>query len=84
QVLINQYNAYKVLDSIPVNGQLTIGENIADLGGIAIAYDGYQTVCKQKQFNIKCGTKEMFFKSFATIWRSKARDNYAAMLIKMD
>ncbi|PLX07647.1 MAG: peptidase M13, partial [Marinilabiliales bacterium] len=39
--LISQYNKYEVMDSVFVNGELTLGENIADLGGITIAYNAY-------------------------------------------
>ncbi|MCX6786763.1 MAG: M13 family metallopeptidase [Candidatus Kaiserbacteria bacterium] len=40
--LIAQFNAYRVADNVPVNGKLTLGENIADLGGLSIAFDAYQ------------------------------------------
>ncbi|MFA6502628.1 MAG: M13 family metallopeptidase, partial [Candidatus Paceibacterota bacterium] len=42
RVLVKQFNAYTVADGLTVNGQLTLGENIADLGGASIAYDAYQ------------------------------------------
>lgn len=41
-VVVNQYNGFKVLDSLNVNGQLTLGENIADLGGITLAYEAFK------------------------------------------
>lgn len=86
KLLIEQYSQFKIFDSIPVNGQLTIGENIADQGGIAIAYDAFKMTQKGKKTNKNEEVKadQIFFKSFATIWSSKARDNFAAMLIKMD
>jgi len=40
--LVKQFNAYKVADGVSVNGKLTIGENIADLGGLSIALDAYR------------------------------------------
>lgn len=84
--LIDQYSAYKVLDSLHINGQLTIGENIADLGGIAIAYDAFKLTKQGKSNSGARGLSadQEFFNSFATIWRFKARDNYAAMLVNVD
>jgi putative endopeptidase len=84
--LVNQYNNYKVLDTTRVNGQLTLGENIADLGGIAIAYDAFKLTKQGKSNKVVNGISadQEFFNSFGTIWRFKARDNYVAMLINVD
>jgi putative endopeptidase len=84
--LITQYNNYKVLDTTRVNGQLTVGENIADLGGIAIAYDAFKLTKQGKSNKLVNGISadQEFFNSFANIWRFKARDNYVAMLINVD
>jgi putative endopeptidase len=86
QVLVDQYSQFKVLGKVPVNGQLTLGENIADQGGIAIAYDAFKMTAQGKSNTVVNGytTDMLFFKSFATVWRSKARDNYAAMLVNVD
>ncbi|NTS39458.1 M13 family metallopeptidase [Flavisolibacter sp. BT320] len=69
--VVNQYNAYTVLDTLHVNGRLTLGENIADIGGLSIAYDAFT---KTKQF--REGKKidgfspaQRFFLSWAQIWR---------------
>src|SRR5699024_11755509 len=42
QRVVEQFNQYEALDSVFINGKLTLGENIADLGGLTIAYDGLQ------------------------------------------
>jgi putative endopeptidase len=81
-----QYSNYKVLDSLHINGQLTVGENIADNGGISIAYDAFK-LTKQGQSNKLFDgltADQKFFRSFATIWRFKARPNYTTMLISVD
>ncbi|MCF3109111.1 M13 family metallopeptidase [Niabella sp. CC-SYL272] len=81
-----QFNRYTVLDSIHVNGALTLGENIADLGGIAIAYDAFKKT-KQGQGNelIDGFTPDQrFFMSWGQIWRSKSTPERAKQLIKID
>lgn len=86
QILVNQYNNFKILDSIPVNGLLTLGENIADLGGIAIAYQGFKKT-KQGQSNelIDGMTPDQrFFMSWAQIWRVKATNEFLHNQVKTD
>jgi len=85
-MVVNQYNAYTVLDTIHVNGRLTLGENIADIGGLSIAYEAFT---KTKQF--KDGKKidgftpaQRFFLSWAQIWRNNALPETQAQLILTD
>ncbi|HRP90140.1 MAG TPA: M13 family metallopeptidase [Edaphocola sp.] len=85
-VVVKQFNAYKVLDSVPVNGSLTLGENIADLGGLAIAYQAFKKT-KQGQGNeiIDGFTPDQrFFMSWAQIWRGVATKETTLQLIKVD
>ncbi len=69
--VIEQYNAYTVLDSLHVNGALTLGENLADIGGLAIAYDAFK-LTKQGQSSEKIGgftPDQRFFLGYAQVWR---------------
>jgi putative endopeptidase len=87
QKVVEQYDSYTVLDSVHVNGQLTLGENIADLGGVAMAYDALQLHMKEtgRPGNIDGFTPEQrFFMGFARIWRAKYRDEVLLERIKTD
>lgn len=69
--VIEQYNAYTVLDSLHVNGALTLGENLADIGGLAIAFDAFK-LTKQGQGTEKIGgftPDQRFFLGYAQVWR---------------
>ena len=69
--VVAQYNNYTVLDSLHVNGELTLGENLADIGGIAIAYDAFK-MTKQGQSEDKIDgftPDQRFFLGFAQVWR---------------
>jgi putative endopeptidase len=75
--LASQYDAYEPLDSVFVNGKFTLGENIGDLGGVAAAYDGLLLYLadNESEDQIQGYTPEQrFFISWATIWRSKYKD----------
>ncbi|MCG8389165.1 MAG: M13 family metallopeptidase [Cytophagales bacterium] len=76
-LLVAQYDAYEPLDSVKVNGQFTLGENIGDLGGVNAAYDGLQRFLAQNgnPGPIDGFTPEQrFFISWATVWRIKYKD----------
>jgi putative endopeptidase len=69
--VIDQYNQYVVLDSLHVNGALTLGENLADIGGLAIAYDAFK-LTKQGQSTDKIDgftPDQRFFLGYAQVWR---------------
>ncbi|MEX0877303.1 MAG: M13 family metallopeptidase, partial [Candidatus Spechtbacterales bacterium] len=87
QKIINQFNGYEVLDGLFVNGTLTQGENIADLGGLNIAYEAYIRSLKDKPEPPKLSGftyKQRFFLGFAQVWRSKAREEYIKKLVATD
>jgi putative endopeptidase len=84
QLMIDRYSSFTVLDSLPINGALTVGENTADNGGIAIAYDAFKLTEQGKgDTKIQGYTPDQrFFLSIARIWRVKTRDAYLTNYIK--
>jgi putative endopeptidase len=87
KVVEKQFDNYTVLDSVHVNGKLTLGENIADLGGIAVAYDALQIALERKgrPGDIDGFTPEQrFFISYGAAWRGKYRDDALLNLVKTD
>lgn len=85
--LADQYSAIEVLDSVFINGKFTLGENIGDLGGVNAAFDGLQLHLKEHGHpgEIDGFTPEQrFFMSWATVWRTKMRDEALKNLIKTD
>jgi len=86
-MLVDQYNHYEVLDSTFVNGKLTLGENIADLGGCTVAYNAYKLSLegKEKPKPIDGFTNlQRFFLSYAQIWRTNMRDEELRRRVKVD
>jgi putative endopeptidase len=84
--VVEQFNGYTVNDTIHVNGRLTLGENLADLGGVNIAYEAFKKT-KQGQSNTTIDgftPDQRFFLSFAQVWRGLARPETAAQLVLVD
>ncbi|GGD21723.1 M13 family metallopeptidase [Flavobacterium orientale] len=85
--LAEQYSQLEPIPGIFVDGKFTLGENIGDLGGVNAAYDGLKIHLKESGNPglIDGFTPEQrFFISWATIWRSKARDEAIKNLVKTD
>lgn len=84
--VVAQFNGYRIVDSIPVNGELTLGENIADLGGLAIAYDAFKRTPQGKTNTKTEGytPDQRFFISWARAWRSKIISETEIRLNKTD
>ncbi len=84
--IVEQYNNYKVADDLHVNGELTLGENIADLGGLVIAYYGLQKALEGKSRELIDGftPEQRFFLSHSQIWRSKMRPETMRLLVQTD
>lgn len=74
--LVAQYNEYKPFEDAGVNGELTLGENIGDLGGLTVAYKAYQLSLGDNKAPIIDGYTgdQRFFMGWSQIWRRKYRD----------
>jgi putative endopeptidase len=88
QKVIDEYNAFEPLPGMHVNGKLTLGENVADLGGVTIAYEALQRALAKdpaKREKLDSFTPEQrFFISFAQIWRTNIREAEARRLLTVD
>jgi predicted metalloendopeptidase len=74
--LVKQYDAYQPLPGLHVNGRQTLGENIADVAGLAAAYDAYRLSLKGQEAPVVQGFTgdQLFFLSYAQSWRRKTRE----------
>ncbi len=83
QQVIDQYSTFTVLDSLHIKGDMTVGENTADIAGIAVAYDAFK-MTKQGQDSTKVGDftpDQRFFLSIARIWKVKMKDEFLRLWI---
>ena len=83
QQVVDQYNSFTVLDSVHIKGALTVGENTADIAGVAIAYDAFKLTEQGKDTTKLDGftPDQRFFISIARIWRVKTTDQYLRMYV---
>lgn len=82
-----QYSAYEPVKGSFVNGKFTMGENIADLGGVNIAFDALQMYLKDKGNPAKISNfdqNQRFFLSWATVWRTKGTEKFFTNQVKTD
>jgi len=88
QLVVEEYNSFEMLPGLHVNGKLTLGENLADLGGVNIAYEALQRALRKDptQRRVIGGftPEQRFFISYAQIWRTNVRDAEARRLITVD
>jgi putative endopeptidase len=86
KVLVNQFNNYFVSDSLHINGELTLGENIADLGGLTIAYEAFKMRQQKNPGKTINGftPEQRFFIGFAQIWKNNVRPEALRQLILTD
>ena len=82
--IIEQFNSYVPIDTFHINGKLTEGENIADLGGINISFEAFTNTNEYKKNEKIDGftPAQRFFLSYANVWRSNSRPQYITMSIK--
>jgi putative endopeptidase len=87
EVVQKQFDEYVAIDSTHVNGKLTLGENIADFGGLLIAFGAYQRSLQGKPeprpIDGLTGNQR-FFLAWAQIWRAKTRPEYTRLLVNVD
>ncbi|UOE39206.1 M13 family metallopeptidase [Chryseobacterium oryzae] len=87
KALASQYDKYEPVKGTFVNGTFTNGENIADLGGVSIAYDALQMYLKDKGNPGKISgftQDQRFFLSWATVWRTLSSEKYMVNQVKTD
>jgi putative endopeptidase len=85
-VLVKQYSAFSPIPGYNVNGELTLGENIADNSGLAIAYKAYKLSLGGKPAPVIGGLTgdQRFFMGFAQVWRGKMREATMITRLKTD
>jgi len=86
QVLVNQFNSFVVLDDVHANGELSLGENIADLGGLNIAFTAFEKATEGKDLPKIDGftPEQRFYIAYAHVWAQNIRDAEALRLTKED
>ncbi len=85
--IVEQYNGFTPVDNLHLDGKLTLGENIADLGGIKLAFAAYQLANKKNSVTApksEFNQEQLFFLGLAQSWCEKRRPEYARMLITVD
>jgi putative endopeptidase len=86
KLLVEQFSAFKPLPDANVNGELTLGENIGDLGGLSIAYRAWKISMKGQPSPVIDGLTgdQRFFLGWAQAWRAKAREEYLRRQVLAD
>jgi putative endopeptidase len=86
-LVVDQFASYVAVDSLHLNGRLTLGENLADLNGLRIAYAAFErALAAQPRPPLLDGftPEQRFFLGWARIWRGRARNEYARLLVTVD
>ncbi len=86
QVLVDHFNAIEVLPGLQANGELTLGENIADHGGIMVAYQAFKNATEEAPLPVKDGftPEQRFFLAYSAVWAGNIRDEQIRVYTKSD
>ena len=86
KALVAEYSAFEPVPGYHINGELTLGENIADNSGLAVAYKAYQISLAGKPAPVidELTGDQRFYMGYARVWRAKARDNAIIAQLKSD
>jgi putative endopeptidase len=86
RLIVRQFNSYVAVDSLHINGELTQGENIADLGGIIMGYEAFRKTeqYKKQQKIARLTPDERFFLGYAYAWMINNRPEYTANQVRSD
>ena len=86
QVLVDWFDAIEVLPGLHANGSLTLGENIADFGGIQVAFQAFRNATASEPLPVKDGftPEQRFFIAYANLWATNIRDEQIRYLTQMD
>lgn len=84
--LVEFFNNIEVLDGLKANGKLTLGENLADHGGLQVAYQAFLNATKDAPLPVKDGftPQQRFFLAYATVWANNIRDEEIRVRTKSD
>ncbi len=86
QVMINVFDSIEVLPGLQANGSLTLGENIADHGGLQVSYQAFKNATKDNPLNVVDGftPEQRFFLAYANVWAGNIRDEQIRVYTKSD
>ena len=85
-LIVDQFNHYVAIDTLHINGTLTQGENVADLGGLKVAYAALERSLQGKPRQTVDGftPEQQFFLAWARIWAENRRPAYARLVVLID